>query len=147
MLSFIKILAYPLIFEGFIYNDIFISDKVFKTYFTIQNLVKHHHFRNIFLIYINWILRIIKYSFLNIMSPKFTLCCSSFLQYTKKYKITFYKITILFFLNIFLSELYCVLETYSIVLVFLVSIVFTFVTKFIKTVFWQHHYLLITWLI
>lgn len=147
MLSFIKILAYPLIFEGFIYNDIFISDKVFKTYFTIRNLVKHHHFRNIFLIYINWILRIIKYSFLNIMSPKFTLCCSSFLQYTKKYKITFYKITILFFLNIFLSELYCVLETYSIVLVFLVSIVFTFVTKFIKTVFWQHHYLLITWLI
>ena len=53
------------------------------------------------------------------MSPKFTLGYSSFLQYTKKYKITFYKITIVFFLNIFLSELYCVLETYSIVLVYL----------------------------
>ena len=49
---------------------IFVSNEVFKTFFTIRNFVRNYYFTNIQLTYINWILKFVKCILFNLNITK-----------------------------------------------------------------------------
>ena len=51
---------------------IFVTNYVFKTFFTKRNLVKYHYFINIYIVYVKWIFGIVKSTFfyLNIIKVR-----------------------------------------------------------------------------
>ena len=49
---------------------ILVTNKVFKTFFTKRNLLTYHYFVNIYIPYNNWMLRIVKFMFFNLIINK-----------------------------------------------------------------------------
>ena len=103
----IKILGMPTHFwqhyiQWFNFLVNFVTNKVFKTFFTERNLVRYNYFINIYIVYINWMLKSVECKLFNLYTTKSQLFLLIFsITYNNEKTKLFFRVTLFDILLIF----------------------------------------------